>query len=1119
LARAITEADRARRLARQPASPALMGRKVHCRNMTPSVKTVRLMKSIVSSVVAWLCFLGVICALSIGHAAIDTNLNVTLTRQNQNTVLSWLGSNSVAYQVEASSTLATWTNLGPVFVGNGNMVSLTNPVAGQEWGFYRVKKLPFDTSATADFNPGTGVLTIVGNAQPNLIVVSRDGAGAIRINNGTVNITGGTPTVANTTLIQIFGQAGNDHLALDEANGPLPTAHLFGEADNDTLIGGSGADVLNGGPGNDTLFGLGGADSLLGGDDHDTVSGGDGDDIAQLGFGDDRFIWNPGDDTDVIEGGDGNDTTEVNGSNDAEMFTVTANGTRVRFDRINPAPFFLDINACENLVLNARGGNDSFACTGNLAALIKITADGGPGEDTLLGSNGIDLLIGGDDNDFIDGQQGNDVAFLGAGDDVFQWDPGDGSDIVEGQDGSDKLLFNGSAGSEIFDVSANGGRVRFTRNLGTIVMDLDEVENLELNMLASADTFTVNNLVGTDLTNIITDLAGTLGGSTGDAAADSVIINGTAGDDIITATLPDGELLVTGLAASVLVDGFDTTLDTVRINGLTGDDIMDASAVGAGGPLLALDGADGYDILLGGAGNDTLTGGNNDDVLFGNAGADVLDGGIGENLVLQDGFNVVGNVATIFGDDEDNTITISRDGGGNLLSNGVAIPGATIVNTALIRVFGRGGNDTITFNEANGALPAGLLFGGAGTNTLTGGAGDDFLFGGSTNDVLLGKGGFDFLIGGPGDDTLTGGDADDQVFGLADNDRMIWNPGDDTDLNEGGAGIDTVEVNGGNGDEQFTTTANGTRVRFDRLNPAPFSLDIGTTENLLLNANGGNDSFSATGNLAALIKITVDGGPGEDTLLGSNGIDLLLGGDDNDFIDGQQGNDVVFLGAGDDTFQWDPGDGSDTIEGQAGNDKLLFNGSAGSEIFDASANGGRVRFTRNLGTIVMDLDGVENLEVNALGGTDTFIVNPLAGTDLTNILADLASTIGGVTGDAAVDGIIVNGTSGDDVIYVTHSAGVTSVLGLAALLNITASEVANDRLTINLLAGDDVVDASALIAGIIAFTGDGGIDDDVLIGSAGIDTLLGGDGDDVLLGGPGVDILDGGPGSNIVIQD
>ena len=122
---------------------------------------------------------------------------------------------------------------------------------------------------------------------------------------------------------------------------------------------------------------------------------------------------------------------------------------------------------------------------------------------------------------------------------------------------------------------------------------------------------------------------------------------------------------------------------------------------------------------------------------------------------------------------------------------------------------------------------------------------------------------------------MTGGDADDQVFGGAGNDRMIWNPGDDTDLFEGGDGVDTAEVNGGNGAEVFTATANGTRVRFDRLDPAPFSLDIGTTERLVVNMNGGDDSFSATGNLAA-IKITVDGGAGNDTILGSNGADLLL---------------------------------------------------------------------------------------------------------------------------------------------------------------------------------------------------------------------------------------------------
>ena len=114
----------------------------------------------------------------------------------------------------------------------------------------------------------------------------------------------------------------------------------------------------------------------------------------------------------------------------------------------------------------------------------------------------------------------------------------------------------------------------------------------------------------------------------------------------------------------------------------------------------------------------------------------------------------------------------------------------------------------------------------------------------------------------------------------------------DTDLNEGGVGNDQVAVNGGNGAEQFTTTANGARVRFDRVTPAPFSIDIGTSEKLVLNANGGDDQFSATGNLAALIAITVDGGTGNDTILGGNGVDTLLGGDGDDLVDGNQGNDV-----------------------------------------------------------------------------------------------------------------------------------------------------------------------------------------------------------------------------------
>jgi Ca2+-binding RTX toxin-like protein len=411
------------------------------------------------------------------------------------------------------------------------------------------------------------------------------------------------------------------------------------------------------------------------------------------------------------------------------------------------------------------------------------------------------------------------------------------------------------------------------------------------------------------------------------------------------------------------------------------------------------------------------------------------------NAAVTASFSPGAATLSVFGDANNNTITISRDAAGKILVNGGAVPvlggTATVANTALIQVFGQAGNDTITLNEANGALPAANLFGGGGNDTLTGGSGADKLFGQSGNDTLLGKGGADFLFGGADNDVLTGGDTDDQVFGESGNDRMIWNPGDDTDLNEGGDNSDTVEVNGGNGTEQFTVTANGTRVRFDRLDPAPFSIDIGTSEKLVLNANGGDDHFSATGDLAALIAITVDGGAGNDTILGSNGVDTLMGGDGDDFVDGQQANDVAFLGAGNDVFQWDPGDGSDIVEGQDGTDHLLFNGSAANEIFDASANGARLRFTRNIANIVMDTDDVEVVDVNARGGTDALTVNDLSGTDVVALNTDLAAVPGSGVGDASADTVTVNGTNGADTIDVVGAGTSASVVGLPAQVNIT----------------------------------------------------------------------------------
>jgi Ca2+-binding RTX toxin-like protein len=213
---------------------------------------------------------------------------------------------------------------------------------------------------------------------------------------------------------------------------------------------------------------------------------------------------------------------------------------------------------------------------------------------------------------------------------------------------------------------------------------------------------------------------------------------------------------------------------------------------------------------------------------------------------------------------------------------------------------------------------------------------------------------------------------------------------------------------------------------------------------------------------------------------------------------------------------WNPGDGSDVVEGQGGFDTMQFNGANIDEKFELSANGTRLRLTRNIGTVTMDAAGVERVDINALGGADVITVNDLSGTGVSEVNINLAAS--GGAGDGAADTVIVNGTSGNDVAIVSGDASGTTVQGLAATVKITGAEAANDRLVLQMQAGDDVVAASGLKADAIQLTVDGGEGNDVLIGGAGNDTLLGGAGDDILSGGPGNDILDGGPGSNILLQ-
>jgi Ca2+-binding RTX toxin-like protein len=326
--------------------------------------------------------------------------------------------------------------------------------------------------------------------------------------------------------------------------------------------------------------------------------------------------------------------------------------------------------------------------------------------------------------------------------------------------------------------------------------------------------------------------------------------------------------------------------------------------------------------------------------------------------------------------------------------------------------------------------------------------------------------------------------------------------------NGGGDGAaDTIAVNGTEGPDVFGASGNAGGVTvFGLPNTVNIFFQEQATDRLTLNALGGDDVVNASSLQADGIQLAMNGGLGTDLLVGSAGDDLMNGGD---------GDDTALMGAGDDTFVWNPGDDNDVLEGQSGFDTMLFNGANIAEKIDVAANGGRVRFFRDVAGVTMDLNDVEGIDFPARGGADNIVVNDLSGTDVTEINTDLG--VAGA-GDGAADTVNADATNGDDVAVIAGDATGVSLLGLPARLNITGAEAANDRLTVNAVDGDDVIDASAVGVGSMRLTLDGGAGNDVLIGGAGDDVLLGGPGDDVLLGGPGNDTLDGGEGNNVIIQ-
>jgi Ca2+-binding RTX toxin-like protein len=278
-------------------------------------------------------------------------------------------------------------------------------------------------------------------------------------------------------------------------------------------------------------------------------------------------------------GDDGSAEFSFERSEIARIVVEAGNGAdAVRIDEINGV--FAD-----TIPTTIEGGNGADRLVGGAGA---GTLNGGNGDDGLFGGNGNEKLFGGNGNDSIDGNRGNDVAFMGNGNDAFVWDPGDGSDTIEGQNGIDTMLFNGANIAEQVDLSANGHRLRFFRDIANITMDTDGVERVDFNALGGDDVVTVNDLSGTDVSKVNINLAGSLGG--GDGGADSVIVNGTDGDDRFKVNGDAGDVKVSGLVPTVNVLDSEFANDRLEIETLAGTDTVKSAGQAAGAIQLFVDG-------------------------------------------------------------------------------------------------------------------------------------------------------------------------------------------------------------------------------------------------------------------------------------------------------------------------------------------------------------------------------------------------------------------------------------------------------------------------------------------------------------------------------------------------
>jgi len=438
------------------------------------------------------------------------------------------------------------------------------------------------------------------------------------------------------------------------------------------------------------------------------------------GSGDDILEWEDGDGSDLMIGGSGYDVIEVEGSVAAgDDFILQQKGAKAIFDRVNLGQFTLTVDSSEAFEVEGKGGNDKLTISNldNTAVMqvdfkggkgddtldasgsnTPVDAEGGIGDDFLIGSSADDTLKGGAGNDYIEGEKGDDIIIGGAGDDTIAWDDGDGSDFIHGGSGFDISQVKGADGAgDQFDLRQVDGQAIFNRlNLGLFTLTNEKIEQFEINGQGGDDSLIVGDLTGSEV--------------------QQVIFSGGNGDDLLDAR---------------------ESATTIKAVGGRGNDLL----LGGSAEDIFFAGS-GDDIVVGGKGNDIAKLGRGDDRFIWNNGdgSDFIHGGVGFDVTQVNGADGAGDEFDL------------RQIDGQAIFNRLNLGLFTLTNEKIeqFEINGQGGNDSLTVGDLTCSEVQSVVFsGGEGNDLLTAsqtftpviadcGSGDDILISVSGGDLLVG---------------------------------------------------------------------------------------------------------------------------------------------------------------------------------------------------------------------------------------------------------------------------------------------------------------------------------------------------------------------------------------------